>query len=303
MVLVGHGLGEANTLQLGGNHKPLFSECVMLAEFFTKAGFGCIGIDAPSHGSRGSAANFFDFAALEVTRDYFREMAFDQMQLQRFAASWPAGQAGITIDPQRLTYFGVSLGGIMGANFLSLDKRTPHGVLVVPGGGLYQIFQSPMIFDSLGFLLAQLNMGVSFLAADGGYNPDFIASLPFLEAAAQAVLEPGDSINNGTLFSGSTALGQSKHVLMLEGLGDQTVPNETTDQLAATLRVPTLLAGSSASGGASGLWKYDLTHYGLDPNPGTDGGVDPHGTFFYVPQARDQVSHYLMSNGTDILAE
>ncbi len=295
MVLVGHGLGQANTLQLDSDGKPVFSECVMLAEFFTKAGFGCIGIDAPSHGSRGSSALFFDFAELEVTRDYFREMTFDQMQLQRFAASWPAGQQGITIDPQKLTYFGVSLGGIMGANFLSLDKRTTHGVLNVPGGGLYQIFQSPSIFAELGFLLAQVNLGVSFLAPDGGVNPDFLASLPFLEASAQAILEPGDSINNATLFSG-------KHVLMQEGLGDQTVPNETTDQLAATMRVPTLLAASSAPTGASGLWKYDLTQYGVNPDP-ADGGVDPHDTFFVVPQARDQVANYLTSFGTSISAE
>jgi hypothetical protein len=295
MVLVGHGLGQRNSLWLDSSGKPEFSECVMLAEFFTKAGFGCIGIDAPSHGTRGNWAVFFDFADLLVTRDNLREMAFDQMQMQRFAASWPAGNLGITIDPQRLTYFGVSLGGIMGGNFMSLDPRTHHGVLNVPGGGLYQIFESPNIFGELGLVLAQINLGIPFNNPyDGGVNPDFVAALPFLQSAAQMVLESGDPINNATLFPDAG----DRHVLMQEGLLDQTVPNRTTDSLAGALGVPTLQSPVNVDSGTSGLWKYDLTHYGLDPTQ-----VNPHGTFFVIPQARDQVSHYLSSSGSDIVAE
>lgn len=295
MVLVGHGLGQRNTLAIDSSGKPVFSECVMLAEFFAKAGFGCIGIDAPSHGTRGSWAVFFDFSDLLATRDNLREMTFDQMQLQRFAASWPAGNLGIAIDPKRLTYFGVSLGGIMGGSFMSLDPRTSHGVLNVPGGGLYQVFESPSIFNELGLVLAQINMGVPFNNQfDGGVNPDFVAALPFLESAARMVLEPGDPINNATLF----ADGGSRHVLVQEGLLDQTVPNRTTNSLAGALGVPTLQAAANADGGTSGLWKYDLTHYGLDPTK-----VDPHGTFFVIPQARDQVGHYLMSSGSEIVSE
>jgi hypothetical protein len=295
MVLVGHGLGQRNTLWVDSSGKPEFSECVMLAEFFTKAGFGCIGIDSPSHGTRGNWGVFFDFADLLATRDNLREMAFDQMQMQRFAASWPAGNLGITIDPNRLTYFGVSLGGIMGGNFMSLDPRTRHGVLNVPGGGLYQIFESPNIFNELGLVLAQINLGIPFNNVyDGGVNPDFVASLPFLEAAAQSVLEPGDPINNATLFGDAG----TRHVLMQEGLLDQTVPNHTTNSLAGTLGVPTLQAAASGTDGVSGLWKYDLTQYGLDPTK-----VNPHETFFVIPQARDQVAHYLDSSGNEIIAE
>lgn len=98
MVVAGHGLAGGNSVHLQSAGQPMPTFCLAMAEFLAQQGYGCIGIDEPSHQSRGSFANFFDFQDLSVTRDYIREMVFDEMQLSRLLASWPAGQYGITID-------------------------------------------------------------------------------------------------------------------------------------------------------------------------------------------------------------
>ena len=287
MVVAGHGLGGGNSVHEDSNGKPLPSFCLANAEFLAEAGYGCLGLDAPSHQSRGSSALFFNVQDLGVTRDYFREAAVDMMQLMRIASAWPAGQDGVTIDPTRLSYFGESLGGIMGANFISLDPRVTDSVLLVPGGGLTTILQSPNIEELLGLLIAA-NMGVSMQLPDGTTDPNFIEAFPLIQTLGQVALEPGDPINYAPTFA------PSKHALILEGLNDQTIPNLATDDLAAAFGFPTLTAATSSAQGVDGLWKYDLTHYGF-----TDVKKDnPHGVFELVSAARDQAGAYLKSFGT-----
>ncbi len=292
IVVAGHGLGGGNSLHENGNGGPDPTFCLSKAEWLAQAGFGCIGIDAPSHQSRGSSLEFFDLQDLTVTRDYFREMAFDMMQVMRIAASWPAGLDGATIDPTRLGYLGESLGGIMGATFVSLDPRVTGGVLLVPGGGLSTIIGSPSIESSLGLLIAG-NLGVSLFGANGGIDPNFQEFLPVVQTVGQVILESGDPIDY------AQTLDPKKHFLLIEGLNDQTIPNEATDDLAAAFGIPALDAAASASGGISGLWKFDLSHYGF-PDPKKD---NPHGVFELVSAARAQAGTYLKSGDSQIDAE
>ncbi len=296
LALVGHGLGERNSLSLTYDHNtglpvPSSSMCVRYAEFFTSRGYACLGLDAPSHGTRGEELQFFRFDDLTVTRDYFREMAFDQMQALRIAASGLLSQFGPAIDPGNLRYFGISLGGIMGSTFLSVDPRSLGGVLNVPGGGLVHVFESPNIFIDLGLLL-QSQVGILFAQSDGTVNPKYAATLPFVTTIAQMVLESADPINY------APALPSQKHLLIQEGLLDQTVPNDTNDDLTAAFGVATLTAASSAAGGTSGRWQFDIRKWGLDPTQ-----VDPHGIFELLPAVRAQAGDYLQKNCTEILAE
>ncbi|MHB1846489.1 MAG: alpha/beta hydrolase family protein [Deltaproteobacteria bacterium] len=292
LVVAGHGLGGGNSIHENGSGGPDPTFCLSKAEWLAQAGYGCIGIDAPSHQSRGSPAAFFDLQDLTVTRDYFREMAFDMMQVMRVAASWPQGLYGVTIDPSRVGYLGESLGGIMGATFVSLDPRVTGGVLLVPGGGLSTVLQSPNIEGSLGLLVA-VSLGLDLYTADGGFDPNFQTFLPVVQTLAQILLESGDPINY------APTLAPSKHFLLIEGLDDQTIPNEATDDLSQAFGIPALTAAAASDGGVSGLWKYDLAHYGFT-NLTKD---NPHGVFELVPAARAQAGSYLSSGFTDIVPE
>lgn len=294
LVLVGHGLGGSNSVGFSAG-VPNSSLCVQLAQFFAAQGFGCIGIDAPSHGTRGGEAGFFRFDDLTITRDYFREMAFDQMQILRVAASGQLAQFGAHIDKTNLRYFGISLGGIMGSTFLSIDPNSLGGVLNVPGGGLVNIFQSPSIFYDLGLIL-QGSLAIPYNGPNGTVDPDFQATIPFITTVSQVLLESADPINYAAL------LPSTKPLLIQEGLLDRTVPNNTTDDLAAAYGVQQVTATTGTPGGpgVDGLWKYDLTKYGLDP---TSPDINPHLIFTLLPAVRAQTAVYLKTNGALIEAE
>jgi hypothetical protein len=292
MVVAGHGLGGGNSVHQVSPGQPMPTFCLAMAEFLAQNGYGCLGIDAPSHQSRGSYFNYFNVQDLGVTRDYIREMVFDEMQLTRMLASWPPGLDGITIDPTNLRYVGQSLGSIEGAEILTLDPRLKGGVLLVPGGGLTDIVQSPILGSEVDVLIAAYS-GVPFeTLADGGLDPDFLAIFPVLLTVGQAVVESADPINHARFLPAGV------HALIDEGLLDTIMPNPTTNALAAALGFPTLTAATESDAGVDGLWKWDLTKYGLDPT------VDePHYLFGYIPQARAQAGEYLGSFDTNVLAE
>ncbi len=290
MVVAGHGLGGGNSVHEDSNGQPLPTFCLAMAEFLAENGYGCLGIDAPSHQSRGSAAAFFDLQDLSVTRDYVRELVFDQMQLARILAAWPPGLDGVTVDPTRLGYVGQSLGSVEGAVLLTLDPRLKGGVLLVPGGGLTDIVQSPVLGSEVDLLLSAY-LGIGYTGADGGLDPNFTAALAVVDALGQAVVESADPINHAAFLPSSV------HALIDEGLRDSIMPNATTAALAAALGFPTLEAATQNPAGVDGLWQWDLTKYGLDPT------VDqPHFLFAYIPQARAQAGAYLQSFETDVPA-
>lgn len=292
MVVAGHGLGGGNSVHQTSPGQPMPTFCLAMAEFLAQNGYGCLGIDAPSHQSRGPYFDYFNVQDLGVTRDYIREMVFDEMQLVRMLASWPAGLDGITIDPSNLRYVGQSLGSVEGADILTLDPRLQGGVLLVPGGGLTDVVQSPMLGSEVDILISSYS-GLSYTTlVDGGVDPDFLAIFPIVFSVGQAVVESADPINHARFLPGRV------HALIDEGLLDTIMPNPTTNALAAAFGFPTLAAATESDAGVDGLWKWDLTKYGLDPT------VDePHFLFGYIPQARAQAGAYLRSGDTNVLGE
>ena len=105
----------------------------------TQQGIACAAIDAPSHGSRGSAFDFFEIVNLAKARENFRQMAVDQMQLVRAMPGFDVDGDGSGDFTTEAAYFGNSLGSIMGANAAAADPRIKTAVLNVPGGGLSNI--------------------------------------------------------------------------------------------------------------------------------------------------------------------
>ncbi|MCB9777014.1 MAG: hypothetical protein H6742_00455 [Alphaproteobacteria bacterium] len=122
-----------------------------------------------------------------------------------------------------LRYHGISLGGIEGATFLALDPAVPHGVLHV-GGSTW----STMLERSSNWPQFEI------LVADGIPSP---ADRQLLYAASQLFWDQADPAGYVDDLAGRSVLWQ-------ESMGDEQVPNITTESIArgagATLLQPSV---------------------------------------------------------------
>lgn len=285
VVIGAHGLGGRNTLTTEADPQAF---CIDIAEWLAAKGLGCLGIDAPSHGARGNVFDFFVLEDLRKTRDNFRQMAFDQMQLSRMAETIDLDGDGTPDLSPELGYFGNSLGGIMGGNFMALDPRVKYGVLNVPGGGLTNILTGPVIRDQLGLVLAS-KTGLVYRSAE------YYSAFPLFRTIGQLFLEQGDPINSADELRKMPQRG----ILLQEGIGDRTVPNLTTENLAGAMGVSLV---TSSIPGTSGTPIRALTH--VDPAKyGKPADYNGHNVFWDIDAARTQVLDYLASGGTQLTVE
>ena len=283
VIIGGHGLGNRNSLKTNDPN----SFCLELAQIFAQKGLGCLGFDATSHGSRGNQLDFFGVDNIAKGRDNFRQMTFDQMQFSRTAEVLDIDGDGVPDLAPNPGYFGNSLGAIMGASFVSFDPRVRYAVLNVPGGGLSNVLASDDIRDRIG-LLVVTKTGLTF------DSPEYYSSFSAFRTFAQTFLEVGDPVNN------IQALSADKAVLLQEGVGDLTIPNFTTEDLARAAGFETLTTASSGTAPVRALFHADPAKY-LPPAqvPGYNG----HNIFWDAEPVRTQAVRFLESKGTVFVLE
>lgn len=279
LVIFGHGLGGSAR------------NAIDVLPIFDGAPLATIGISSVQHGLRGNVANFFNLTNGFVTRDNFRQTVADLLQLRRMIenASEPPFDV---IDKSRVHYMGISLGGIMGTLFMGYDPDVQVGMLSVPGGGLPNIVNSPAIGDLLKPLIAltyQIQLS----------DPNFPAFLHRFNQLAQWSLDAGDPINTApVILDPERALPgvPTKRILVHEGVVDTVVPNETTDALALAMGLPNAntTRGCLLPAGCSGIWRFVMADYGFNAESG-------HGVTGTVPQAMQQATQFLLSDGTQIV--
>ena len=273
-LVYGHGLG-------GGR-----AQGQRLAEFAAPQGIATIAIDAAVHGDHplnpmpGAATlvtvlNFFTLnpgASMafdaRALRDHFRQSTYDKLQLVRLLQGGvdADGDGTNDLDAARLGYLGVSLGGIMGAEPLSLTDAFGAAVLVVPGGRVSAIISDSSTFAPI--ILA--------FRPPGTTRGDVVRAFPLL----QTLLDRGDAASYGPhvladrLTPGGARVTPS--VLLGVVLDDDTVPNVSNYTLARAMGVsivPPLLraapglvtttapplSGNAAMGRATaGLLQFDV---------------------------------------------
>ncbi len=234
-LLFGHGLGSGR------------EQGDRLAEFAAPRGIATTAIDALRHGDHPTATarstlvrtlDFFGITTAELTfeplvmRDQFRQSTYDELQLVRMldVGLDVTGDGEADLDPSRLVYFGVSLGGIMGPELLALTDSFLAGVLVVPGGRV-----SSIVADA-----EQFGIIIDFMRPPDAADGDVDRFFPIL----QTVLDRGDAAVWAThLLSAPAArppgfVATRPHVLMAMVLDDDTVPNSSNRALARALGVP-----------------------------------------------------------------
>lgn len=281
VVMGQHGVGGRNTPRFGTTE----GYCLEWAESLARRGLGCIGIDAPNHGGRGTFTSFFSIDNLPALRDRFREMTFDLLQVERAAITIDVDGDAVPDVAPRLRYFGNSMGAIMGGGFVPVANRVSSAVLNVPGGGLSNVVMSQNLQDLIGLLI----VAQTDLAFD---SPEYIASFPLFRVAAQPFFDPGDPINFAPALSRDIA------VLQQTGLGDTIIPLDTSVDLAAALQLEELTTTTGTTP-VHAFVRCDPARYLPAPEvPGYNG----HNVMWDFAPVRDQALQFLESDGRILLA-
>ncbi|MBC7173395.1 MAG: hypothetical protein H5U40_13230, partial [Polyangiaceae bacterium] len=139
-ILFGHGLS--------GN---AVDHTRQILPFAAEDGAVIVAIDALEHGEHPTSdgvegvRGVLEFFAVDIAgpsvdalrlRDNFRQSTFDKLQVTRAILANPDLDLDGTddVDPERLSYVGVSLGAIMGGELLALTDVYESAILVAPGG-------------------------------------------------------------------------------------------------------------------------------------------------------------------------
>ena len=212
-----------------------------LADFAAPLGIATISIDAPAHGEHPRTTGSPDAAFIEffglgaagfeplVLRDHWRQAAYDKLALlSAIGSGIDADGDGVTdLSDRQIGYLGVSLGGIMGPEFLALTDRVPAAVLVVGGGRVTDILQFSSTFGPL----------VSLLKPSGFSDDDVARFWPL----AQTAIDRGDAASFARAVSVARLDGSPPvQVLNAHVLDDDIVPNVSNFALARALELPHL---------------------------------------------------------------
>ncbi len=297
LIVFGHGLGGSAM------------QAEDIAELGAAQGFATLAISAPRHGDHPTATStdaqavFTSFFGIDIStfsingfvfRENLRQAAFDKLQVMKLIAanSDIDGDDAPDIDVGRVAYWGISLGGILGPNFVGMTDDVDAAILSVAGARLISVVAEAEDFSQLFEVLATVSGGADNLLRQA--------------PAAQTLIDGADPVNWAThLITDQVGRTTAPHVLLQMVMGDTTVPNIATRSLARALdapQVPTIITpisllevtgaapvSANREGVTVGLFQFDrvTTTPGGNPRKATHGGV------FSGLEAIDQVAKFL----------
>ena len=264
-----------------------------LADTANFLGVGIIAIDLVLHGERtygidlqnnetglpvpdgipdSSGANFINLANILVSRDNIRQSTADLFALTQMITSGNTDFNGdgqpelVSLAP---AFMGMSLGGIVGASFVSNEPAVTTAVLNATGGGIIELLQNSETFGP------RILGGLSLFGITPGSSLYDLYTL-----IASAIIDDADPLNYAAHFStGSLAGGAVSNVLLQEILDDDVIPNFSTANLALTAGFDQIDAITAIDGlnqtaspaTGSGLFQFIGGHGSLiDPSSGVD---------------------------------
>jgi len=271
-----------------------------------------VAIDAVKHGEHpdapgalGAAASFFglsfnlmnplDSLAL---RDHFRQSTYDKLQLLEMLRPGVDvnGDAMPDVGINSLVYLGVSLGGIMSAEFLAFAPEALVAVPIVPGARVVDIIKDGATF-------AQVVTILKGQATEGQIARFF--------PIVQTVVDRGDpGVYTGHIVKKRLPGFDSKtpQVLMQMVIADDTVPNSTNLFFARGLGVPHVgdellkvgdllhtqklpASGNIDATHTGGMFQYDIVYQGMGPMT----QMATHGNVAGNPVAIAQSFHFIQT--------
>lgn len=236
-LLFGHGIG-------GDVNNAYFLDEIIDGLPITR-----IAIDAVAHGEHPtktadqSFQQVLDFFSLDLAtqsinalkaRDNFRQSTYDKLQLIELLHQDPdINQDGrADLDLARLGYYGLSLGGIMGVELLSLEPRLDLALLAVPGARLVSVLTDGGVIGDFKPAIYALVGGQEVF---NGFTP---LAQALLDAADPGTYAPFMTSSLGeTLITGPERNGEPPHILIQVAMGDEIVPNNANFTLARALDI------------------------------------------------------------------
>ncbi|MBI5527815.1 MAG: hypothetical protein HY897_15910 [Deltaproteobacteria bacterium] len=137
------------------------------------------------------------------------------------------------LDPSRVYYYGVSLGGIQGSSFISISNRVQRGVLAVPGCAWSSMLPRSRVWAAIKPFF------------DTEYPDPLIRQLGIF--FMQMRFDHSDPVNLTKLMFKSRLpdAPQGRAVVIQESIGDCQVPNLTTEMLARAIGLSAMTPGDS----------------------------------------------------------
>lgn len=184
---------------------------------------------------------FLNLQSSLTSRDNFRQAELDLVQL---AASLPNldldGVAGGDIDPARIHYAGMSLGGILGTVVSALPSTIKSAYLNVPAGGLALLAPVSPTFSAL------------FNPALAATNPMLVPGMTLYDQFWRDLQTVADSADPINYVAAAVA---ARPVVLTQVIGDIVLPNSATQRLiAATPFTKASAAGLTPVAAGSPVW-------------------------------------------------
>ncbi|NVJ50963.1 MAG: hypothetical protein HWE13_16010 [Gammaproteobacteria bacterium] len=254
-----------------------------------------------------SGAHFINLQSLLTSRDNLRQGVLDLLTLKNAIPAMDYdNDATPDFNMNRVSFFGISLGGIVGSNFVAYNDDVANiaapqlvtspalqsSVLSVPGGGIAGLLDASQTFGPTVRAGVAAGLGVSTDSAE------FAAAYPQFLFAAQTVVDSGDPINTT-----SVAVANDIPTLLMRVEGDTVVPNNSptaplsgTDPLAAYLNL-TLVQATNA--GETVVGTRLLSRY----NQGTHGTILSNDVPTAGASMRTQTASFIYSGGQAVVVD
>ncbi|MGH7284259.1 MAG: alpha/beta hydrolase family protein, partial [Polyangiaceae bacterium] len=240
-----------------------------------------------------------DFSKIPFITDRLQQAIVNAIVLERTMTGKIVNDPAMTIsgnaggdkvaDPSRVTYYGISLGGIMGLSFMGYDPDVTRGVLGCGGGFWSTLFER------------SVNWKEAALLIPASYHDSLDQRL--LIALAQMQFDYSDPATVAPyVLNAPLENTPKKQLLMQMGLADAQVPNISTEMIARTSGISLLdpaatsIYGMTPASGplASALTTWDVHGTPAPPQeeqtPSDDNQV--HEAIRRIPQAEQQIKTF-----------
>ena len=186
-----------------------------------------------------SGGRFFEMDDFRATRAHFDQALVDLMQTRRVirGADWPAVADGIDLAGDEVSYFGISLGAILGANLAAIEPDIQRYALNAPGGDFLELIQNSQKLTPRFERMLQLRQYER-------QTPEFAD----LRRRAEAELSSVDPVDVGPYATGEPyaffdartggwRCAPRREILIQMARDDRVVPNRSTHLLASAMDV------------------------------------------------------------------
>lgn len=229
-----------------------------------------------------SGAHYINLGNLRTSRDNLRQGEVDLLSLAATAPLFDFDGGGSDVDGSRLSFVGMSLGGINGGVFLGLSDTVNTGMLSVAGGGIARLLDGSATFGP------RIRAGLAASGVQAG-TPTYDQFM----LITQTVIDSGDPINYGVQNSNNA-------LLLHEVLGDLVVPNTVagaplagTEALIRVYGLAPITATTQNAAGVRGATRFTAGDHGSLLSPAASMEV--------TQEMQRQVASFIASHGTAVL--